>query len=531
VRAGDSILRATSLLLATLFCLASGVAEAARDVTGVVFEDRNRNGARDSGEEGVGGVLVSNQIDVVQTDPKGRYRLRPPEEGFAVFVVKPSRYAVPLDENNLPRFFYIHQREGSPVRRYRGVDPTGPLRKSVDFPLYRTEYRDTFDVVVFADPQPRSNREIDFIRDDVVAELVGSEAAFGITLGDIMYNDLSLFDRYNEVVSRIGIPFYNVSGNHDMNFDAETDHNALDTFKRLFGLTYYAFEYGRACFVVLDDVEWMGPGDTGTGNYRGLIGEKQLRWLENYLRFVPEDRLIVLAMHIPLVIGDGTEERVNVADRDQLFEILETREHLLAITGHMHFIEHRELDTSVGWNGHSPLVQISCSAVSGAWWMGPPDERSIPTTDQRDGTPNGYHIFRFDGANYSQRFKAAGQSEVYQTRISMPRGTLTHDEAEMVGVVANVFNADTKATVEYRLDGSAFRPMARRVMIDPFFAALMLVHADRYEDWVEPVPSNHLWAASLPGDLAPGVHTIVVRTVFGDGQVYQRSAVFEISDR
>ncbi len=526
MRAGN--VHSILLLLAAALCLWFGVGEAARDVGGVVFEDRNRNGVHDEGEEGIGGVLVSNQIDVVRTDAKGRYRVRAPGEGSAVFVIKPAQYAVPLSEDNLPRFFYVHQREGSPTTRFQGVDPTGPLPKSIDFPLYQTVYSDTFDVVVFADPQPRSNREIDFIRDDVVAELIGSKAAFGITLGDMMYNDLSLFDRYNEVVSQIGIPFYNVAGNHDMNFDAEDDSHALGTFKRHFGPSYYAFEYGSVCFVVLDDVEWMGPGDKGTGNYRGLIGERQLRWLENYLGLVPRDRLVVLAMHIPLVIGDGSEEKVNVADRERLFEILGPREHLLAISGHMHFIEHRELDPSVGWNGDAQLVQISCSTVSGAWWMGPPDERNIPTTDQRDGTPNGFHAFRFDGVGHTQRFKAASQSESYQMRISMPRGKMTRDEASVVGVVANVFNADAQAAVEYRVDDSVFRPMERRIMRDPFIVALMLIHADRYEDWVEPVPSNHLWTAPLPGDLAPGVHTIVVRAVFGDGQEYQRSLVFEI---
>jgi hypothetical protein len=36
-------------------------------VHGIVFDDANRNGRRDSGERGIAGVSVSNQGDVVVT--------------------------------------------------------------------------------------------------------------------------------------------------------------------------------------------------------------------------------------------------------------------------------------------------------------------------------------------------------------------------------------------------------------------------------------------------------------------------------
>jgi len=62
-----------------------------------------------------------------------------------------------------------------------------------------------FDVVLFADPQPESHAEIDFIRDDVVNGLIDVEAAFGITAGDIMFDDLSLYGRYNRIIGQIGL--------------------------------------------------------------------------------------------------------------------------------------------------------------------------------------------------------------------------------------------------------------------------------------------------------------------------------------
>jgi hypothetical protein len=41
-------------------------------VSGVVFDDANRNGTQESGERGIAGVAVSNQDAVVTTDASGR---------------------------------------------------------------------------------------------------------------------------------------------------------------------------------------------------------------------------------------------------------------------------------------------------------------------------------------------------------------------------------------------------------------------------------------------------------------------------
>jgi hypothetical protein len=63
-----------------------------------------------------------------------------------------------------------------------------------------------FDVIVFTDPQPESALEIDFIRDDVVTALIGARVAFGMTAGNIMFDDLSLYPRLNRIIGQIGIP-------------------------------------------------------------------------------------------------------------------------------------------------------------------------------------------------------------------------------------------------------------------------------------------------------------------------------------
>ena len=61
----------------------------AATITGTVFADRNANGARDPGEPGVAGVVVSNQVDVARTDAAGRYSLPGAGRGV-VFVSVPD---------------------------------------------------------------------------------------------------------------------------------------------------------------------------------------------------------------------------------------------------------------------------------------------------------------------------------------------------------------------------------------------------------------------------------------------------------
>src|ERR1700738_2810723 len=106
-------------------------------VSGIVYENRSGGVRRQAGDPGIAGVLVSNGREVDKTDADGRYTL-PIEDESIVFVIKPTGYAVPVDEEMLPRFYYIHQPAGTPQSlnlRFRGIAPTGPLPDSVDFPL------------------------------------------------------------------------------------------------------------------------------------------------------------------------------------------------------------------------------------------------------------------------------------------------------------------------------------------------------------------------------------------------------------
>ena len=176
----------------------------------------------------------SNGKQIVLTDQLGRYQL-PVEADSAIFVIKPSGFRTSLDDNNLPQFYYLHKPDGSPKLKYPGVAPTGPLPQSIDFPLYEQTEPEAFKILLFGDPQPRNNLEVDYISQDVVSELIGDTSAFGVTLGDIAFDNLKTFKSLNQSIAMIGIPWYNVLGNHDLNLDAKTRKNINETFEATYG--------------------------------------------------------------------------------------------------------------------------------------------------------------------------------------------------------------------------------------------------------------------------------------------------------
>ena len=105
------------------------------------------------------------------------------------------------------------------------------------------------------------------------------------------------------IIGTIGLPWWNVGGNHDLNFEAPDRQRSRETFKRVFGPNYYAFFYSQTLFLMLDDVDYLGTDKTkphGEGVYEGRLDATQLEFVRNVLTHTPPDTLIVMVLHIPL---------------------------------------------------------------------------------------------------------------------------------------------------------------------------------------------------------------------------------------
>ena len=486
---------------AGVLCGVPARADGPTEAHGVVYEDANGNGARDAGEPGIARAVVSNQDDCVLTDGEGRWTL-PVTDDTILFVSTPSGYRPPESPLHLPQFYYVHKPAGSPAACFPGVAPTGRLPETIEFPLLKALPADTFSVVVLADPQPETTQEIQYIRDDVLSELVGTDAAFAIVLGDLVSDRLNLYGTYNAAVARVGIPFYNILGNHDTNQDAADDAGSDETFHRNFGPNYYSWNWGRVHFVALDTVEWQGR------HYRGAVGERQLHWLANDVAHVPADHLIVFCMHIPVWTASGRD----CHDRQLLFDLLRDRERILALAGHTHLQAHTFFGPADGWQGAGTFHQLNSGTVCGSWWSGPKDIRGIPVADNRDGVPNGYNVITFTGNEYVTRFKPASLDRDFQMRIYVPGSTGLEAPADRL-LLVNVFDGSDRSRVEYSLDDGPYVVMTQSPQYDPLALALLTGVLDSGKPWARPIVTTHMWAAELPAPLERGAHVVRVRTV------------------
>jgi hypothetical protein len=543
---------AAAALAATIVPLTPGRAQGAT-VTGFVFEDRSGSGRRQPGDPGVAGVLVSNGREVARTDASGRYTL-PIEDEAVVFVIKPTGYMVPVEPGTmLPRFYYIHQPSGTPAGldlRYRGIDPTGPLPASVDFALRKADEPSAFEVLLFTDPQPESPVEVEFVRDDVVSALVGSKAAFGLTTGDLMFDDLSLYQRQNRIIGQIGLPWWSIPGNHDLNYEAPGTRYSRETFKRVFGPTSYAFEYGGVLFLMLDNVEYLGTDRSRPrrdGKYQGQIGERQRAFIANLLAEQPADRLVVVAMHIPLrTYLNPSDPGMNTIDRAEFLKLIGERP-CVSFSGHTHTTEHHYFGAADGYAGATPHHHHVMTAVCGSWWSGPFDHRGIATADSRDGSPNGFHVLAIDGKRYTTRFVPAKEarqmrisldSEFHRDRHELYRDVrmgallgspIPRENVFATDVVVNFFDGGPHSKLVYRIGDRAPVTMAREVRIDPFVQEVFARNEATKKPWVKADPCSHIWVARLPADLKAGTHCLAVTATDEYGREHRDHLVLEVT--
>jgi hypothetical protein len=416
--------------------------------------------------QGIRSVAVSDGRVVAQTNSSGEFELISGTDRDFIFVSLPAGYEIQKQANGSASFF-------------QKIDPT-KSEQNISFDLKKSANSDeNHHFLLLSDTQIQDAYEADQLLTVAAPDVQKTIASlndpniFGIGCGDLVFDKLELFKEYNQSIQMYDIPFFQVVGNHDMDFGGRSDSTTTGTFKGHFGPTYYSWNRGEVHYIVLDDVFYLGVGT----RYIGHIPEEQLAWLEQDLKLVEKGKTVVVALHIPSYTGAVTR----YPDRDTLGGTVSNREHLYRMlegynahlmSGHTHFNDNMI-------KGH--VYEHCHGTVCGAWWSGP---------ICHDGTPNGYAVYESKGSELRWKYKGTGldineQFRVYQTGYHK-------DFPEMMSV--NCWNYDPAWEISWYENGIKKGSPEKRVAMDPWSMELHTgptLPARR--SWVEPQLNDHMF--------------------------------------
>jgi predicted MPP superfamily phosphohydrolase len=330
-------------LFVLLFCAGSLLAQAG-SISGMVFNDANGNGIRDTGETGMKGVAVSDQVNVVITDANGFYNL-PNSKGFGyVFITQPNGFKA--------------------QRSYFQKVDLGLSAVHVDFALVKVNTPTQFKFIHASDTHI-SDKSLDRIaRFHAVIDSVRPD--FVLVTGDLVKDALrvgekeatSLYELYKNEMAKVGPTVWNVPGNHEI-FGIERELSKVSPdhplygrkmYRSYFGPDYYSFNYGGIHWVALNSLDYDDMW------YYGGIDSVQREWLKKDLAAQPAKMPVVTFQHVPFFSGGislaGYTEsglgrtlekekgklkfRHVVGNAHEIITILQSHPFPLALAGHHH---------------------------------------------------------------------------------------------------------------------------------------------------------------------------------------------------
>lgn len=406
--------------------------------------------------KGIASVVISDGFTVVASNSMGEFEINFHPKANSVFISTPSGYAF----NN----------EKGIVRQYQVLKDDN-IRNGIDFELVPLDKDDNeHQFIIWADPQVKNNTDVEKMMEESVPDVkkfvktAGKGALLhGITVGDIVWDNHALYAEYDKAVEKMGIPFFQCLGNHDMDYTNGSDESSDDTFQKTYGPAYYSFNRGQLHYIVMDNVRYLGKDR----NYDGFLQQHQLDWLKKDLSFVSKDKLIILCLHIP--VHSGTK------NKEDLYALLEGRDvHIMS--GHTHY-HVNAIKENVYEHNHG--------TVCGAWWTGP---------ICGDGTPCGYGVYKAKGNQLSWHYQSTGEKEDHQLNIFANDYNATQKQIQV-----NIWNYDLEWETEYWVDGVSKGALEQYEGFDlQAYAALLGPELPKARGFAEPRMTDHLFKALVP---------------------------------
>ena len=352
----------------------------------------------------IANVVVSDGLLCTKTNVNGFYSLKSNlADTKFVTVSIPSGYTAPTDANGLPIFYHrVTEKEKS-----QNICVA-------DFSFNKiSNNSERFTLLVGADPQPRARtagydnnayHSLDCCEDlyrDMreKAATITNQNVYGLMLGDIVHENMDLYDDYIAGLKTLGFPMFNVLGNHDNDKTAKTDVEGRRVFEEKLGPTYYSFNIGKLHFVVLDNLI-MNLNDSGElkgYDVQGLTDEIW-QWLQNDLAFVDHSTTLMVAAHSPMFKLINTHNRT-AQYREEYGDLFAKFAKVHVWTGHTHNTFNYNYPASSKW---AVIEEHTVARSTGELWT---------NEYLADGTPRGYTVVEVDGNNVEWHFKPT----IYQT--------------------------------------------------------------------------------------------------------------------
>ena len=300
------------------------------------------------------GVVVNNGTNFTTTDAKGQWALSTDTcVSKFVHISTPSDYVLPKNKS-IASGFYV------------SVAQLVKDKCRHDFVLQPRDIKDnTFYYIAISDPQVKNAKHVELWRSQTVEDLKATTADLSkeyevvtMALGDIVWDNMRLFDDYTESMQGLPITAFQCIGNHDFDKRYQALNNmpygsgayGEQAYCSHFGPTDYSFNISGVHVVTMKDINYMGKK-----LYREQITEAQLEWLRRDLSYVPKGSMVIINMHAAL--WNPVETEGNVFNANDLKSVLSGyRVHIF--NGHTHFFH----NNTIGDDIYEHNIGAACGA-------------------------------------------------------------------------------------------------------------------------------------------------------------------------
>jgi hypothetical protein len=359
-------------------------------------------------------AVISDGFSTTLTDKSGKYHFKTYPGASHVFISVPELYEIPMNDGMPQIFQSIDTTKDSVQVNFR----LSPLKNGIE---------NDFTLIAVADPQVQNANHLRRLNSETIPDIKKTlpdyNNVYGITLGDLAFDSLSLISDLKQSFVSTNIPFFHTIGNHDFSSIVYDPAEASKEFVSHFGPLDYSFNRGNAHIVVMNNVF-----NYGVTSYNWGFSEEQINWLKSDLKHVPKEKMLIVSVHIP-VLPTTTMER-----KSQFLEAISSFNEMHIFSGHWH-TNANIIKSEIN------LYEHIIGAASGTWWS---------AAVNKCGAPNGYAVYEISGNRMKNWFyKSVNFDKEYQIRLMDPN---SFGDTEGY-VIANVWNADENWKVELYEDG------------------------------------------------------------------------------